>query len=141
VSRWARIALVALIAWMAVVVFWATRPWSDTQPLKVPVGTKPAFTTYHCSAVFSASTPGVHEGVAATFPTTRMPCAERNHRREVTYLDAGLGVVAIASVIVVGRRRRDAADAERDADADGPGPDAGHASPDAGPRATTAPEA
>jgi hypothetical protein len=107
VTRWARIALVVLLAWMVAVVIWTSRPWSDTQALIIPPTKKdvaPMFATFECSDLLGAASTPVHHGTLR-YPLSREPCRDRSQRRALAVADLGLGVIAIAGVAVLGRRR------------------------------------
>jgi hypothetical protein len=99
------VALVVVIAWMAVVAFWATRPWSDTVALVVPKGKPAAFATFECSDPLGSPATPTHHGTLRLSPA-RTPCSDRSQRRALALADLVLGAVAVVGMFVTAAWRR-----------------------------------
>lgn len=114
---WRRRVLFGLLAYSAVLVLWASRPWSDTRLLVPPpgaaAGAPPAYRTYDCPSLFSRGpTPPVAADPAAAAPSGP-PCAAQGGRRVLFYVDLALVAVAIAGLQRSGVRHRAAAERDR----------------------------
>lgn len=107
--------LVVVIAWMALIAFWTTRPWSDTVALAVPKkvvdaaaakGEKPPeFATFECSDLLGGASTPQHDGTLR-YPPVRTPCNGRTQRRALAVADLSLGAVGLGGLAFTSARRR-----------------------------------
>lgn len=116
-QRWRRRIFYALVAYMAAMALWASRPWTDTELLVTPPDAPPAFAEYRCPSVFgSGPAEPVASGETPYVPAHR-PCGEQGRHRALFVVDMA---VSAAGVVVVRRSlRRHRADA---LEPDGPDP-------------------
>jgi len=124
VHGWRRRVLFVLLAYTAILVLWASRPWSDTRALVTPPDPTGApgptvFGTYDCPPLFSRApeAPTVRDG--SPYPPSGTPCGAQGGRRVLFFAD--LAVVAVAIVVLQRSGVRHQAAAELDRVGAGPG--------------------
>lgn len=98
-------AIVAVVAWMLAVGFWANRSWTDTVPVATDAGTESR--EFVCGGPFGATAP--EQKVAGPLPgaPVRTPCEVHGERRLLAVVDLAAGVLALAGIVVLGRRSAD----------------------------------
>ena len=95
---WRRMAIVGVLAWMAAVAIWASRPWSDEVTVQVPKGAPPQSVGYACGRPFGTGVSRVvSKPAAAAGPLAHRPCRNRTERRVLVVVDlaAGAGAVVV----------------------------------------------
>ena len=104
-QRWQRVAIVAVVAWMLAVGLWANRSWTDTVPIATDAGTQSR--EFVCAAPFGTASP--EQKTPGPLPGTpvRKPCEVHGERRLLAVVDLVVGVLALAGIVVLGRRAAD----------------------------------
>lgn len=116
-----------LLVYMAAMVLWAARPWTDTHALVATPDREPAFAEYKCPSVFRR-TPIVRgrqilggqrpEGQERdpVFPVDGTPCGQRRRQRVLFVVDIAAAGVGLALLKRSGSRHQ-AADRLHEAEA------------------------
>lgn len=98
-----RVALVALIAFLAFSVYHAVSPWAWSGQLRTPPGAPTITLDYHCGAPWGSGY--VHGPTSTLAPLISKPCGQRTNYQIVTAIDVLVGVFGVAVVGTWARAR------------------------------------
>jgi hypothetical protein len=109
VRGWRRLAIVGLVVFAAVIGAWASRPWTDTVPLRTPPGVPTQSVSFECGPPFGAATVNRPEKAPGSpYPLAAKPCAHRRARRNLAVSEIVLAGIAVLVLAAGGRRARSA---------------------------------
>jgi hypothetical protein len=112
VRRWLVTAITAFVVLVAV---FSCLPYHWTGTLNTPKGQNAQTVSVRCGALWES---GSVQTKTTDFPVEGTPCGTRNRDQAMSFVDVGVGVIAVFVIGTWGRRRLARMD-----DTDGPVPD------------------
>lgn len=118
---WRRRVFLVLLVYVAAMLVWASRTWTDTQALVTPPGIPPAFAKYECPAVFGGGPKDPAPSEETPYAPAGTPCDEQAKHRVLLIVDITAAGIAMALLQRSGARHRAATELENARTVEPPG--------------------